>query len=80
MKVSNSIKVFRGLTTEIRIKRVSQEVLIAYKLKYRNNILMSKNAEPKTISSIPLAEQSQAFVETLHLYAGTLLPYAELRR
>ena len=55
------------LTTEIRIKRVSQEVRIAYKLKFANYILMSKDAEPKSISPIPLAEQSQALVEKLYL-------------
>ena len=57
-----------------------QEVRIAYKLKYANYILMSKEADPKSISPIPLAEQSQAFVETLNLYVGILLLYTELRR
>ena len=75
-----NVKPTNQLTTEIRIKRVSQEVWIAYKLKYENYILMSKEDEPKSISPIPLAEQSQAFVETLYLYVGTLLLYTELRR
>ena len=68
------------LTTEIRIKRLSQEVRIAYKLKYVNYILISKDAKPKSISPIPLAEQSQAFVETLYLWVGTLLLYTDLGR
>ena len=41
---------------------------------------MSKEAEPKSIAPIPLAEQSQAFVETLYLYVCTLLLYTELGR
>ena len=57
-----------------------EEVRIAYNLKYENYILMSKEAEPKSISPIPLAEQSQAFVVTLYLYVGTFLLYTELRR
>ena len=32
-------------------------VRIAYKLKYANNILMSKEVQLKSISPIPLAEQ-----------------------
>ena len=40
---------------------------------------MNNEAEPKSISPTPLAEQSQAFVETLYLYVGTLLLYTELR-